>query len=61
MQVKGLEEMGTYKYRFQNTVVQYIVMRTILELLLEADRGPGSRLPKKWLDQEGLDFTCLHY
>ena len=40
----------------QNTVVQYIATRPIQNLCEEAVRRPGTRLYKRWCEQEGLDL-----
>ena len=48
-----LEEIETYISRRQNKVMQYIVTQPIIDLFLEAERSPGSRLPKRWWEQEG--------
>ena len=55
----GLEEMETYISRCHNTVVQYIVMRPILDIFLEEERRTGLRVPKRWWEQEGLYFAGL--
>ena len=48
--------MKTYVYLFHNTVAQSIVARSIMDLRLVAERCPGSRVAKRWWEQEGLDF-----
>ena len=47
----GLEEVETYVVRRQNTVVQYIVTSTILELCLAEEQRPGARVTRNWWDQ----------
>ena len=46
--------METNIYRHQNTVVQYIVTRPILDICLEAVKRPVFWVPKRWWGQEGL-------
>ena len=53
----GLEVMETFISRCQNKVAQYIAMRLIIDLFLEAKQRPGSRVSKRWWDQEGLYFA----
>ena len=48
--------METYVSRFQNTVTQFTPTRPIMDLCLEVDRRPGSRVAKRWWDQEGLEL-----
>ena len=40
----GLQEVETYFYRLQNTVVQYIVTRTIMDLCMAEKWRPGPRV-----------------
>ena len=54
MQAVMLEEMKTYIHRRHNAVAKYIVMRPILELCLEVEWRPASRVTDRWWDQEGL-------
>ena len=55
----SLEEMETYISSHQNTVAQYIATPPILDLFLDDDWRPISRVPKRWWDQKGLDFEGL--
>ena len=52
----GLQEVETYVSHHQNTVVQYIATRTIMDLCLAAKRRPGPRVTMWWGVQEGLDL-----
>ena len=40
----------------QNTVAQYIAMRTILDLCNQATRRPGARVSWRWWEQAGIDL-----
>ena len=40
----GLQEVETYVSHHQNTVVQYIATRTIVDLCLAENRMPGPRV-----------------
>ena len=42
MGAAGLEDIKSYIYRQNNTVVQYIATFPIMDLCLEAERRPGS-------------------
>ena len=44
MEEAGLREVETYAYRRQNTVAQFITTMRIIELCLEEERRPGSRV-----------------
>ena len=55
----GLEEIGVYIARHQNTVAQYIATRTIMDLCLAAERRMGMRLSRQWWDQPTLDITGI--
>ena len=50
----GFQEVDTYISRRQNTVTQFIVTRPIMDLCLVAERRPGSRVTKRWWEQDGL-------
>ena len=58
MEEVGLQEVKTYISRCHNTVAQLIFTRTIMYLFLEAERRPGSRVYKRWWDQESLDLEA---
>ena len=54
MEEVGLHEVETYVSFLQNKVSQYTVTRTIMDLCLLAVIRPGTRVSKRWWDQEGL-------
>ena len=56
MKEVGLEVVETYVLRRQNTIVQYIVIRLILELCLAVDRQPGMQVMIRWWEHTGLDL-----
>ena len=43
-----LQEVETYFSQCQNTYAQFIATRPIIDLCLEAERHPGSRVAKQW-------------
>ena len=49
--------MEEYVLNRQNKVVQYIVMRPILDLWEETVRMLGKWVEKRWWEQEGLDMA----
>ena len=53
----GFEEMGSYFLKRQDTVVQYIAARTILDLCEKTLQRPGYWIARIWWDQEGLDLA----
>ena len=42
--------------RRQNTVAQFIAMRLILGLCEVAERRRGTRVPRRWWEQTGIDW-----
>ena len=44
----GLQEMETYVSVRHNTVSQYILTRTIIDLCLVEKRRPGPRVTMRW-------------
>ena len=54
-----LQEVETYISRLQNTVAQFIKIRPIMDLCLLAERRMGSRVPKRWWEQYGLDVEAM--
>ena len=48
MRAGVLKDMGTYIYRRQNKVAQYIKTSTDFDLLLEAQWRPGSQVSRIW-------------
>ena len=55
----GLQEVGTYVSCHQNTVVQFIATRPIIDLCLAVYCRLGSRVNKRWCDQDGLDMEGM--
>ena len=54
----GLQVVETYISCCHNTVTQLIFTRTIIYFFLAAERRPGSRVYKRWWEQEGLDLEA---
>ena len=52
----GFKEIKTYVTRRQNTVAQYIVMRTILYLCEWSALRTGAWVSQRWREQDGLDL-----
>ena len=50
----GIEEIRVYIARHKNTVSQYIVTRTIMDLCLAAERSLGMWLWRRWWEQFAL-------
>ena len=57
----GLQEVGKYISRRQNTVPQFITTRPIMDLCLTAECRLGSRVTKWWWDQDSLylEWMCM--
>ena len=55
----GLQESETYASYHQNTVVQYIVTRPIMDICLTAKRRPGTRVEMRWWEQDDLDLEGM--
>ena len=49
-----LQDEETYVSCHQNTATQLISTRPIIDLCLVLEQRPGSRVAKRWLDQDGL-------
>ena len=49
----GMEKVEEYILRRHNTVAQYIATWLILDLCEEAVRRLGTRVSKRWSEQEG--------
>ena len=47
----GLQEVNTYISHHQNTVVQYIATRPIMDLFMAVKRRPGPRVTMRWWEQ----------
>ena len=54
MSEAGFQEVETYVSRCQNTVVQFIATRPIMNLCLAVERGAGSRVAKWWWEKDML-------
>ena len=59
MSEAGIQEGDTYVACCQNTVVQYIKTMTIMDLCMAAERRLGTRVSKRWWDQEGLELEVI--
>ena len=55
----GFQEVETYVSCHQNTVAQYIATRSIMDLCLAEKRRPGTRVARKWWEQEDLDLEGM--
>ena len=56
-----LKEMGVVRFRAsilrrQNTVAQFIATRPIMGLCEVAERRQGTRIPRRWWEQTGIDW-----
>ena len=51
--------METYVARRQKTVTHYIAAKPIMDLCLADERLPGTRVSKRWREQEGLDMEGM--
>ena len=51
--------METYIYILHSTFIYYIATRLIIDFCLEAEQSTCLRVPRRWWEQEGVDFTCL--
>ena len=52
----GLEDIGLYIARRQNTVAQYIATRPIMYICLVVELHPGMRLSRRWWEKPALDI-----
>ena len=48
MEETGFEDMGAYVLNSQNTFVQYIETRPILDLCKKTVRSPGDWVSRRW-------------
>ena len=55
----GLEDIGVYIARRQNTVTKYIATRPIMDLCLVVERKPGMCLSRQWWEQLALDIQRI--
>ena len=51
----GHLDVDTYGSHRQKTVTQFITTRPIMDLCLTAKRRSGSRISKRWWEQDGVD------
>ena len=49
----------TLVLRRQNTVAQFIVTRPILGICEVAERRRGTRVPQRWWEQSGIDWSLV--
>ena len=49
----------TYVSRCHKTVAQFIAIRPIVDLCLEVERHPGSRVARRWREQDGLYLEVM--
>ena len=59
LEMLGLDEIGVYIDRRQNTVAQYIAPRPIMELCMAVERRMGMRLSRRWWDKPTLDILWI--
>ena len=50
----GFVGIGTYIMRRQNTVVQYIATRPIIDLCERSAQRPGARGSRRWWEQDDI-------
>ena len=48
LETVGMDEIGLYITRRQNTIAQYIATRPIMDLCLTLERNPVLKLPGRW-------------
>ena len=58
MKEAGVVRIRTLILRRQNTVAQFIATRTILGLCEVAERRPGTRVPRRWWEQAGINWKA---
>ena len=54
----GLQEVETYVSLHHNTVAQFIATRTIMDLCLVSERCPGSRMEKRWWEENRMQTSA---
>ena len=54
----GVVRIRTSILRRQNTVAQFIATQPIMGLCEVAERRPGTRLPRRWWEQTGIDWKA---
>ena len=55
----GLDEIGVYIARRQNTVAQHIATHPIMDLFLAAEQKPGLQLSRRCWEQPALDILGI--
>ena len=55
----GFQEVETYVFLRQNTVAQFIATRTIIDLCLDMEWRPGSRVTNWWWDKYRFDVEGM--
>ena len=58
MKEAGVVRIRTSILRRKNTVVQFIATRPILGLCEVEERRPGTRVPRRWWEQTGIDWKA---
>ena len=58
MKEAGVVRISTSILLRQNTVAQFISMQPILGLCEVAARRPGTRVPRRWWDQTGIEWKA---
>ena len=56
----GIDDLEVYIRQRHKTLAQFITDRPIMELCLEVERRPGSRVKKWWWDQDSLKLLEYH-
>ena len=55
----GLQELGNYVSRRNNTVSQFNAIRHIMDLFMAADRRPGPMVSKRWWEKDRVDVEGM--
>ena len=55
----GSKDVETFASCRHNTVAQYIATMPIIDLCLEEERRLGTRVFKRWWEQEGLNLVGM--
>ena len=55
----GFQEVDTNFYPHKNTVSNFIATRKFMHLCLEAEQRPGSRVTKRWWEQDRVNCDVL--
>ena len=53
----GLQTIGEYIRRWQNTVTKYIATLSLIDLCEGSERALGERVGIRWWEQEGINMT----